>query len=474
MDTLTTMSSRGHCSPSPKAPFIFEGPADSFFFRLDRAWPVRRRFRKLENVLRSLCLCVVLPFALAAAVLYPQYEPALIRAGSYFHYASVAAVLVATVLAARSKFLGIALFSSVVSAFLISATLGVRTPYLMLLMLTFLFAGMALARFERAWLRQFVLGLGAVSLAAMILQVFGWPSWINGLATHGVMREGDRVVLELQSTLFVPATDLKAVAWQTRPAGVFASNQFNTLFFFVLFAVGMATAKRGKMGFATVVLLAVYCALTLAKSALCGTVVVAALLPVLYGRECVWKSATYVASLAAALAVYSMLFPGVVSTYLSPYVLLVSALARAVDLLSAIGLQSTADFLLSAMHGDGILARAAADTAKAYVGDLGVVDYDKLGSTSLYSAMARQPAISAALIAAALAIRLALYARRREPIIFGSFETMILLGMFCFTFVADISTLQAFWLFVGFGAVCLYGDLVGDRARLDTSSLSRT
>src|SRR5262249_32531852 len=158
-------------------------------------------------------------------------------------------------------------------------------------------------RWHFQYVASVAVGIAVVSLPVMLMQLVGWPSWINALATHGY--EGG----ELRQTLFLSFSELKAIYWQTRPAGVFSSNQYNTIVFFVLLPI--ALAKPGRRDWLLIVP-ALYAVISLSKAAIFGSAAFFLLIAWLYGREHKRQALIYCACLAVSLAVYYAFFPGVI------------------------------------------------------------------------------------------------------------------------------------------------------------------
>src|SRR5262249_34389708 len=156
----------------------------------------------------------------------------------YAHKLCAGCAFVAAIWFSKHRPLQIALAVLVPVSFALSHIEAFRALYVALLMYLFFVCGLALIRWHFEYVASVVLGIAVVSLPVMVMQLTGWPSWINGLATHGY--NGD----PLGPTLFLSFAELKVTYWQTRPAGVFSSNQANTIFFFVLLSIAVTRPGR--------------------------------------------------------------------------------------------------------------------------------------------------------------------------------------------------------------------------------------
>jgi hypothetical protein len=406
-------------------------------------------------------LFAVLPLAVAAIIFYPQPDPMMVQAGSYFHKLSVVCGFAACVYYLRHSAAKIFLLVAFPLAYLLSSAEDIRTLYEILLMFVFFVCGVALIKFRKDYVGVFVLVVGATSIVAMVLQLYGWPSWINALATHGTNQFG----YALRPTLFVNAADLKAIYWQTRPAGLFSSNQFNVLFFFVFFATAITLVRGWRIALP---LAALYAIVSLSKAAILGSILIAIALAIFYGRDYLRRSMVYGVALAVCFTVYYVLFPGVVSTYISPYVMYVSLLGRLFDLLDAVNMTGVIEQIGEAAGRPGYFGHAVKDAQSAFAtaGDQ-LVDYGSLGPLTFYSEIVRNPLLSACLIALAVIVATILNVRRPRWWTTDSYQCAMALGAFVYTFVAPIGAQQSFWLFAGFGLVFVYGGLVNSEKPLN-------
>jgi hypothetical protein len=394
-------------------------------------------------------------------VLYQQPDAVLATLGSYCHRLSVASALVATLWYSRHLVAQVTLAILVPATFLMSSIEEARTLYLILQMYLFFFCGLALMRLQAEYLGDLVLVVAAVALPVMVLQLLGWPSWISALATHG--RDPVLGMPAFAPTLFVDYLDLKAVLSQTRPAGPFASNQVNTLFFFILFMVTVARAGRPWW---LLPLTATYCVVLLSKVAIFGTAALYLLIAKMHPAER-RNGVIYVASLGAAFAIYSVLFPGVVQAYISPYVISVSFFARVLDVADSLGLTSLIEWITAHAGDGGTFDRAIRDSVKAFAdGATGTnlpirehVDYGSLGSLTTYSDMARAPWLSAAIVAALVALAVGLH-RKDWRAVMTPMSVAGICGVAAMTVVMATAQLQQFWLFFGLAAVPIYGGLL--------------
>lgn len=408
------------------------------------------------NTALLISLNVLLPLALIAAVLYTQPDPELFQVGRCAHILSVLAAFVACVTAIRISSAKALILVSLSITLLFSVVPGMRTLYLTTLSFVFFTSGAALIKYCRGYVIALLAAIGGVSLILMMLQLYGTPLWANSLATQGLAADGGRAGAEVAPTLFVEAKGLAAQYWQTRPAGLFASNQFNTLFFFVIFSASMSL--RGRLGHISAPLLALYAMMTLSKAAFLGSLSIYVTLAMLFRHQFILRSVIYCLSLAGIFLVYKELFPGVVATFFSFYVLFVSLVARFFDLAAAAGLEHLVTYVSSFAGDTGDLARAIRDAMKAFAPDGSPnplnpanLDFDRLGATSLFSQIARHPTVSLVIAMSAVAIAIAISRARTNRWKPTAFEISALLGMGIFAAVADTSTQQIYWLFVGFG-----------------------
>jgi hypothetical protein len=410
-----------------------------------------------------ICLYLMLPLSLVAYTLYQQPHPDLMQAGRVAHIVSVLCVFVAGVVFTRHRASKIAIALALPLTLIFSEiSEDIRTVYLVILMYAFFLAGLALIQIDGRYVRVFVIAFACVSLPVMLLQFYGWPDWINALATHGLT--GSHIGVGLQPTLGVEKADLKAILWQVRTAGLFPSNQMNTLFFFVLFAVTITLKPRASM-FA-LPLAALYAVLTISKAAIVGSIILSLGLAAIYRGEHVKKAAVYLLWLAFSLAVFFLLFPGVMQSFFSPYVFLVSIFARLFDLLDSLSQSALIEIIVATSKEAPADSwqRAVTDTVKAFATSSGDtrharVDYSTMGNLSLYSEIAREPFLSSIIIGLALATGVALNHRSRSWR-FMPLQACLALGLGFYTVVAPVSSQQSFWVWVGMALPSIYGALV--------------
>jgi hypothetical protein len=289
----------------------------------------------------------------------------------------------------------------------------------------------------------------------MLFQLCGWPSWINALATHGLT--GPHIGVGLQPTILIDAAKLKAIYWQTRPAGVFSSNQMNTLFFFVVFAFAISSSRPYARFLLPVA--AVYAVTTLAKSAIFGSALFCILLATLYRGEYVQRAFSYVFWLVLALVIYHLIFPGVLETYLAPYVIMMSLLA------DSLGLSAAIERIVQYSSQTGTFSQVVADTITAFEtstpgGTAKVVDYSSVGNLTLYSEMARTPILSTVIVVGIVAVAVVLNLKKSDWWRFSSVQAALSFGLFVYTIVSPVAAMQSFWLLVGMALPRIYGDLV--------------
>jgi hypothetical protein len=416
----------------------------------------------------SLCgrgaLLTVAPLMFAAAVL-SQQGPQTAAIGTYCHRLSVVCALIVALWFSHHKPAHIAIAIVLAVTFVLSFVDEVRTLYLILQMYLYVVCGLVLIRFQKDYLVNFVTVLAVVSLIVMPLQLVGWPSWINNWAIHGRV---DGVPLELHPTLFVDYPTLKAVYNQTRAAGIFSSNQFNTLFFFFLLTVAVMSPGRNLW---RLPLAAVYAVFTLSKAVIFGSTACLLLVALVYQGEHRGRAIVYVSSLLATFVIYAYLFPGVVETYLSPYTIIVSAVARLLDVLDAIHFESLVAFISSYSGDAGTAGMAVRDTLRAFAqvpwGTEATskqlanttIDYGSLGSLTFVSQMARAPVLTGTLVVIGSAVAIVLH-RKKPKLTLGPVDFVSGLAVVAIALTMPVATLQVFWLYFGLATVAVYGPLV--------------
>jgi hypothetical protein len=157
-------------------------------------------------------------------------------------------------------------------------------------------------------------------------------------------------------------------------------------------------------------------------------------------------------------------------TYLSPYVIVVSFLARTFDLLDSIGLTILIEYIVASFRQAGTLSHAIRDTIAAFSvstpatlteSTKTVVDFSSIGNLTLYSEIARTPAFSAVVITVAIAAAIALNYDNRDCLWrFEPMQAALAMSVLVFSVVAPVAGQQSYWLFVGMALPCIYGKLV--------------
>jgi hypothetical protein len=332
------------------------------------------------------------------------------------------------------------------AAYFVSLASDDRTAYIIPLMTLFFLTGVALADLCRRFAFALIIAVSIVSVGVMAFQLYGWPSWINALATHGNFENSH----SLHPTLFLDFSNLQAVYWQTRPAGVFSSNQMNTLFCFMFLAVFFSVDRALMLKLLPVA--ALYVVLTLSKAAITGSILLAILMALIYGREYWYRAVLYIPALMAAFGLYYLLFPGVITTFFSPYVMYVSVLSRLFDLLNSVGGGAVVEQIQAYGGHTSSFENALRETSRA-------LDAGEVVGVTLYAEIARNPALSVIIIAVGAIVAFAL--NRRKPSTpncwhFSPFHVASLSGLFFYTVVAPVGSHQAFWLFLGMACASIY------------------
>lgn len=434
---------------------------------MNSAWRARLAKFRADTYLRShalyvfaaVAVCLVMPLAFGAAILYPQPNERVAQIGKMCHLLSLVMAWIGVAYFARNSAVKFGLLLALPLANFLSSFEAIRTVYLVLITVVLGISGMIMARRFGRYLMLFVVVLGVVSLVLMALQLYGWPSWINGLATQGAYDQYG-AHYELHPTLLVNVRNLKAVYWQTRPAGIFSSNQASTMFFFVLLAV--TVSWRGRACYPLLFIAAAYAVLTLSKAAIFGPIAIFAALSFFAGSAYVAMGAVFLLTEAVLLSLYLLLFPGVIDTFFSPYNFLVSIAARAIDLAGAVGLKDAISIASEMGWHRNIVGAAVSDALAAFRTPGGALNYDSLGATTLYSEIARTPVASALIIMALAAVGVFLH-RRGEGGAWGRpqpFDLALLSGMFIFTWVMAVGAFHVFWMCTAFGLLPIYGKLI--------------
>ena len=388
-------------------------------------------------------LILVLPTTLLAATLYQQPNDAIASLGRYSHLISAICVFASSLILIRLLSLKILIGVAVPTAYLVSLGSDDRTAYIIVLMTLFFLCGVALACFCRKFAFALLIAVSIMSVGVMALQLYGWPSWINALATHGNTQNN----LSLHPTLFIDFSGLQALYWQTRPAGLFSSNQMNTLFCFMFLAVFFSVDRTSMLKLLPVA--ALYVVLTLSKGAIFGSVLLAISMALIYGREYPYRAALYLPALMAAFGLYYFLFPGVVATFFSPYVLYVSVLSRLLDLLNSMGGAAVVEQIRSYAGHTGSIENALRETSRA-------LDAGEVAGVTLYAEIARNPALSVIIFMASAIVAFALKRREQNWWCLSPFHFASLSGLFFYTIVAPVGSHQAFWLFLGMAFAPIY------------------
>jgi hypothetical protein len=419
-------------------------------------------------------LLILAPLMFAAALFSQQADPQTAAVGTYCHRLSVFCALIVALWFSRHKSVHIAIGIVLAVSFVLSSVEEARTLYLILQMYLYVVCGLVLMRFEKDYLVNLVTVLAVVSLIVMPLQLVGWPSWINSWATHGRV---DGVPVELHPTLFVDYLALKAVYNQTRAAGIFSSNQLNTVFFFFLLIVAVISPGKNLW---RLPLTAAYAVFTLSKAVIFGSTAFVLLAALVYRSEHKRRAFVYVSSLLATFVIYAYLFPGVVETYFAPHTIMVSAVARLLDVLDAIHFRSLVTFISSYSGDAGTAAVAVRDTMRAFAQipwgtDVTskqlaktAIDYGSLGSLTFISQMARAPLLTGALVVIGLAVAVVLN-RKKPKLTLRPVDLVSGLAVVVVSMTMPVATLQVFWLYFGLATVAVYGPLV-DRPSAETSN----
>ena len=214
---------------------------------------------------------------------------------------------------------------------------GVKEPLIVYgCILFFLTAAVLTTQVASALRRQFI-WLMAANSGMMLIQVLGLASWAYVFSTHGMMSGEDARDLGFFPTFMVEASDLKGSFIQGRPSGFLHSNQTATMC--VIFILGFLLVNESKTdskggAFSTLA----SAILSLSKVALAASVILpaaAASLKRIPVSRAVWW---YVGPAIAMFGIYSLLFPGVVATYLDPRVFAVSLFTRLFDILPHFGI----------------------------------------------------------------------------------------------------------------------------------------
>lgn len=201
--------------------------------------------------------------------------------------------------------------------------------YVTLLNVLFCISG-AIVAFQRPTLvyRQ-VMVICLLNFVAMVLQVTGAGAWTQLLTTHG---EGN--LAEPVSTLFVRADQVDYRLVQGRPAGISYSNVILSLI--ILFAYALHFSRsRGTVRGGTTLICAV-AVLSMAKIALVGFFITAALVLLVGDRRLRLRMAGATVLFMAFLGLYAVLFPGLIATNLSSSTVGASFFYRANDIMAAI------------------------------------------------------------------------------------------------------------------------------------------
>jgi hypothetical protein len=409
----------------------------------------------------TLALLGFLPLQLIAITLTGQPSAALTRVGTVCHRTSVILAFAVTIYFIRDQRARLFILIAFPAFFVLSAFDPLRFFYLSFLMALAFVCGMALERFHPRFLRVFIVAVSVVSLVIMVLQVVGWPDWINNLAMHGTP---EQMAKGLQRTLFAQLHQLTALSWQTRPAGIFGSNQFNSVFFFAMFAISI-TAPRPQAKW-LIPLSAMYAIVLLSKGAIFGSAVISIVMALWYRDEYVARCGFYLGAILVCYFVYLILFPGMVAIYLSPYVIYVSILARAFDLLDAIGFADLIALFIKQTSESSRIVEAITDIKNAYIAaatENATIspNYSSLGSLTLYSEMARNPLRSIALVGVISVIGWWLNRRRRIPAL-TPFQMSMVLGAAVISVVTPPALLSVFWIFLGFGTLPIFSTAIVD------------
>ena len=375
-----------------------------------------------------------------AATLYPQPESGFVVAGKMIHICSIAAACVVLLIMVHRRWLAVGYILAMLALYIAVRGTPLDGIYIAGLMTLFAMAGLVS---DLSAVRTAVFGVFAISLPVMLLQLLGWPDWINGLAMHAIAPDGTDWSQPAHPTLFVPATELSAQSAQIRPAGVFSSNQYNTLFLFAVFALAL-TSDRWRW---LLVAAAAGVVLSMSKSAIVGTVVVAVIVAAVHRGDYGHRALVYAMAVAAGLVVYEAVFPGVFRYTLVFSTFFNSFAVRALDIGEALAL-------------DGLVRTIflIPDTIAVPV-DSSVHD----SALSLYAQIADEPLIAGVIAALMAVAALAIYYSRGRNRIGRPtpFALAMLVCCVCFTAVADVSTWQSFWFFVGMGGRWLLAPATG-------------
>ena len=400
------------------------------------------RNNQMQRIGRCLVI-LVLPTTLLATTLYPQPNDAIASLGRYSHLISVIGVFASSLIFIRLLWLRVLIGVAVPITYLVSLGSDERTAYIIFLMTLFFLCGVALACFCRRFAFTLVIAVSVLSVVMMALQLYGWPSWINALATHGNTQNN----LSLHPTLFIDFSGLLAPYWQTRPAGIFPSNQMNTLFCFMFLAVFFSVDRTCMLKLLPVT--ALYVVLTLSKAAIMGSVLLAISMALIYGREYQYRAALYLPALLAVFGLYYFLFPGVVTTFFSPYVLYVSVLSRLFDLLNSVGGAAVVEQILSYAGHASSMENALRETSRA-------LRAGEVAGVTLYAEIARNPALSALIFVTGAIVAFSHNRREQNWWHLSPFHFASLSGLFFYTIVAPVGSHQAFWLFLGMACAPIY------------------
>lgn len=204
------------------------------------------------------------------------------------------------------------------------------TAYTGAAFLLFGLAGSVMLERYTSLLQRQVVWLCALSLPFMVLQVIG-VEWVQALRTD---RHNEYAALTSTPTLFVPIESLKITTLQSRPAGLFSSNNYFSLFLVFIAALRFGRASvSARPSVEDLIVLAVI-VLAMAKLTF---LVMAGLLVVMWWNGERARMAGLVVAAAAMLVAYGILFPGLFVHNLAPYNALMNISVRTADLLIGTG-----------------------------------------------------------------------------------------------------------------------------------------
>ncbi len=268
---------------------------------------------------------------LGAVVNNQQWEGAYFSIGRCINLMAIASAgLFVGLGARRNEAFLIALVALVFVAGGLQALIKLDAGYLMFQNALFFLAGSLMGSCFLEKIRAALTVMAYISVPVMILQVLGAGEWVYFLSTHGMQITGESISKTPVATLFVPINELGGTFLQGRPAGPFHSNQYATILAVAGLAVyfDVSTSRRIR----SLIFLGVFGVLTLSKVFFLAALFMFVFILCVQVRRRM-KAVQLLMGLFAILGAYSILFPGVVGTYLGLAVIVNSALLRIVDVL---------------------------------------------------------------------------------------------------------------------------------------------